>query len=147
MTAPTASDIDKHKLEKIRAVTERILDEIGIRLHNGGIVEMLSKKGFRTEGDIVFFSSTQLQEALDAAPTEFTLHAPNPEWNMVIGGDHAEFAPAYGASSIIDAQGNTGMPCLKIISTLSNSFTRVRISRSTAGFWRSPTTYRPSSPI
>ena len=97
---------ENKRLDDIKNLTFRILDEVGIRLHRQDMVAFLAQKGVRVEGDIIFFSKSQALDLIALAPESFQVHGPNPHHNMIIGGDNVQCAPAYGSSSIIDAKGN-----------------------------------------
>ena len=80
------------KLEKIKGLAERILDEIGIRIYHPEMLQVLADKGVRVKGDTACFTRDQIHELVAIAPETFTLHAPNPDYDadqdlMDIGND------------------------------------------------------------
>lgn len=82
-----------------------ILEKTGVRFCHPQIIAILQKNGVMVCGDTVFFSREQIISWVKKAPKKFTLHARNPRYDMVIGGDGTEFAPGYGYSVMIDQDG------------------------------------------
>ena len=93
------------RLRRIHETSQRILQEIGIRLFHSEVLDVVRDKGIRVLGNTAFFQPEQLMEWVSKAPREFTLYARNPKYNMVIGGDQIECAAGYGCSTIIEADG------------------------------------------
>ncbi len=91
------------QLELIHNASMAILADPGVAFHSERAVALFQKHGFKTDGQIVFFTEKQVQTALEQAPSSFTLHARNPKKNIVIGGDNPALAPGYGAPHIITA--------------------------------------------
>jgi len=83
----------------------RVLSEIGMRFHHEKALEVFHGHGFEIDKDIVKFLPEQLMSAVALAPSCFTLYARNPCHDAIIGGEHIEFAPCYGAPFIIDPDG------------------------------------------
>jgi trimethylamine--corrinoid protein Co-methyltransferase len=93
------------KLEKIHDTSLRILKEIGIKLNHPEVLDIVKQKGIEVSETTAFFQPEQVMEWVNKAPPEFTLHARNPTYNIVIGGNHRECAAGYGCSTIIEADG------------------------------------------
>lgn len=92
-------------LQRIHAAATEILERIGIRLHHTGVIDELDRNGVKISEDRAFFTPRQVQEALAAAPAQFTLYARNPVHDLVIGGDHVALAAGYGCASIQESEG------------------------------------------
>lgn len=92
--------MDKQLLD-IHETSMRILEEVGIKLHDPDVVELLRRRGVRTSGDVVFLGRDQVMEAVENAPARFTLHARNPAYHMEIGGDRTYFGGGYGSPTIV----------------------------------------------
>lgn len=98
------------KLKDIHEATMEVIETSGIRLHHKGLVDIIGQQGIRTEGQTVFFTREQLMEWVGKAPSEFTIYARNPEFNMVIGGDRTEnVSYNSGFPYIADLAGNRRM--------------------------------------
>ncbi len=96
----------KEKLQKIHETSLRILKEIGIKLHNAEVLDILRQKGVTLSGQTAFFEPDQIMAWVGKAPEKFTLYARNPQYDIVIGGDHTECTAGYGCTSIVDLEGN-----------------------------------------
>jgi len=57
------------------------------------------------EGQRVYFEKRFVEEQVAKAPAQFTLHARNPEHNLVVGGENIIYMPGYGAPFIHEADG------------------------------------------
>jgi trimethylamine:corrinoid methyltransferase-like protein len=95
----------ERKLKRIHAAATDILERIGIRLHHPGIMDDLAQNGVRISGNRVFFTPQQVMESLAQAPSQFRLHARNPEHDLDIGGDNVALAPGYGCAAIMEMDG------------------------------------------
>jgi len=96
--------LDK-ELEILHEASLRVLKETGIRFYHRGILRILQHKGVKVIGQTAFFSSEQIMEWIKKAPASFAVYARNPQHDILIGGEHREFAPGYGAPVIIDEKG------------------------------------------
>jgi trimethylamine--corrinoid protein Co-methyltransferase len=94
--------LTKTQLEKVHATSLRILEEIGLDFGHVPALEVLKKGGAKIDGQRVFFPARLVEEQIKKPPAEFTLHARNPENNLVIGGRNTVFAPGYGAPFVTD---------------------------------------------
>ncbi len=94
--------LTKTQLEKVHATSLRILEEIGLEFGHAPALEVLKKGGAKIEGQRVFFPARLVEAQIKKPPAEFTLHARNPENNLVIGGRNTVFAPGYGAPFVTD---------------------------------------------
>jgi trimethylamine---corrinoid protein Co-methyltransferase len=95
------------ELEQIHKAVLKVLEKNGIEFYSQEAREILSKGGARVEGEKVFFSPEMVMEQVGRAPSEFTLHARNPEKSIVIGGENTVHAPGYGSPYVMDYSQNT----------------------------------------
>ena len=96
---------DELKLKKIHEASMSILEETGMKFYHPEILEILEHKGVKVSGKTAFFTQDQIMKWIKKAPSNFTLYARNPKYNMFIGGDHIEYAAGYGAPAIIEIDG------------------------------------------
>lgn len=100
---PTYDILSEENLERIEAVADRILAEIGIEFRDDpAALELWRKAGAEIEGLRVRFPKGMLREILSSAPATFTQHARNPANNVEIGGNAVVFSPAYGSPFVMD---------------------------------------------
>ena len=92
-------------LTKIHDASMMILKKTGMRFHHPKIISVLKEKGIKTDGNIAYFKPHQVMEWVAKAPKEFKVFARNYQHNFTIGGDHIEFAPAYGAPFVLENDG------------------------------------------
>jgi trimethylamine--corrinoid protein Co-methyltransferase len=96
----------KQNVKNLDDAAITLIETAGIRLHHPELLEMVSDHGIRVSGRKVFFTKAQLTKWLSHAPATFTLHARNPQWNAVIGGNHIEHASSNaGFPYIADPKG------------------------------------------
>ncbi len=90
--------ISEDQVEAIHLASLEILETIGIMVRLEEARDILNKAGQKVDDEtqIVYFDRHFVLDALSHAPSHFTLHAPNPDCNVTIGGDHMVFA--MGAS-------------------------------------------------
>lgn len=100
---PTYDILTEENLERIEAVADRILAEIGIEFRDDpAALELWRKAGAKMDGLRVRFPKGMLREILASAPATFTQHARNPANNVEIGGNAVVFSPAYGSPFVMD---------------------------------------------
>jgi trimethylamine---corrinoid protein Co-methyltransferase len=94
--------LEQEELEKIHQAILDVLEKNGVEFHSPEAREILKKGGARVEGEKVFFPPELVMEQVALAPSEFTLHARNPERNVIIGGNNTVHAPGYGSPYVMD---------------------------------------------
>ncbi|HED24516.1 MAG TPA: trimethylamine--corrinoid methyltransferase, partial [Firmicutes bacterium] len=94
--------LEPEELEKIHQAVLTILEKVGVEFHSQEARDILKKAGAKVEGEKVYFPPKLVMEQVALAPSEFTLHARNPENNMVIGGSYTVHAPGYGSPYVMD---------------------------------------------
>lgn len=85
----------------------RILSEVGFKLHDPEVLELVRSNGVRTENNVVYFTSDQIMTLIKKAPDRFILYARNPEYDIHLGGARTYFAAGYGAPFITLADGSS----------------------------------------
>lgn len=91
----------------------KIMSNIGVEIHNEEALQVYKEHGIRTEGNVVFFTEDQVWEWVKKAPSEFTVFARNPEYNIHVGGRDVNTAPSYGCAFIQDRDGTVRRGTLK----------------------------------
>jgi trimethylamine--corrinoid protein Co-methyltransferase len=98
--------LEQGELEKIHKASLAILEKNGVEFYSEEARDILKKAGAKIEGDKVFFPPELVMEQVAFAPSEFTLHARNPEKSVVIGGKNTVHAPGYGSPYVMDYEKN-----------------------------------------
>ena len=79
--------VSDDELEAIHLASLRVLSETGVDFLDDTSRRQLADVGCAVDGDRVRFDPELVQQLVATAPAEFTLHAPNPERDLHIGGD------------------------------------------------------------
>lgn len=85
----------------------QILDEIGMDFLNPEARRLLAEAGARVDPDSerVRFDAAFIEETIKTAPSEFTLHARNPERNLHMGGNSVAFTAVSSPPNTSDEAG------------------------------------------
>jgi trimethylamine--corrinoid protein Co-methyltransferase len=105
--------LTKTQVEKVHETSLRILEQIGLDFGYPPALELLKKGGAKIDGQRVFFTPGLVEEQIKKAPAEFTIHARNPQHNVLIGGRNTVFAPGYGAPFVTDLEYGRRLATLK----------------------------------
>ena len=84
-------------METIHEATLTVLEATGLDIKYEPARALYAKAGCKVDGERVYFPRSLVESEIKKAPSQFTLHARNPEKNVIIGGDHIAFMPCYGA--------------------------------------------------
>jgi trimethylamine--corrinoid protein Co-methyltransferase len=97
--------VSADELEAIHVASLRVLEEIGMDFLEPESRELLRAAGARVEpgSERVRFDPAMVEERIKTAPSSFTLHAPNPAHDLVIGGDWMAFGSVASAPNVYDA--------------------------------------------
>jgi len=114
---PKFDVLTDEQIDKIHKNSMKILQEIGVEFSYDPAIEVFKKHGQRVEGHRVYFDPDFVENMVEKAPSQFTLHARNPEHNLVCGAGNTIYMPGYGAPFIYDADG--GKPWLTMTTLLS----------------------------
>jgi trimethylamine--corrinoid protein Co-methyltransferase len=83
-----------------------ILRDVGVGFNSESALDIFKSHGFKTDGKLVFATERQIEAAIDAVPSEFTLSARNPSNNLTMGNNNqVALAPGYGAPFIVEISG------------------------------------------
>ncbi len=78
-----------------------ILEELGIEVRHARARQLLAAAGAAVgDDDVVRVPRSIVADAVDSAPSRFTLHARNPENDVVVGDGRPVRAPGYGPSHV-----------------------------------------------
>lgn len=94
--------LTKADFEKLHEFTLRIFKEIGVAFHSSKALDIFKKHGIKVDGNKVFFEPAQVENALKTIPSEFMIHARDPEKSVTMGGNHLVIAPGYGSPFIME---------------------------------------------
>ncbi|MCP4247611.1 MAG: hypothetical protein GY778_11230, partial [bacterium] len=101
---PTVKFLDDQLLETIVAQGRAIMCELGLEIHNDGILAMLADHGATVEAASrrAVFSQDMIDRALETAPRSFVLYDALGEPAVDLSGDKVHFTPGSAAINILD---------------------------------------------
>jgi trimethylamine---corrinoid protein Co-methyltransferase len=102
---PPTNIISADEIESIHQSSLKVLAEIGMDFLDAEARDMWRKAGAKVEGERVRFDPALLEELMSHCPSEFTVHARNPENNMQIGGNNMSFGTVGSPPSCHDVDG------------------------------------------
>ena len=87
-------------LGKIHNASMDILENTGICFNSEKAATLFKQNGFRTDGNLVFFTEEKVQKAVESAPNAFTIRARNPQKNVRVGQNDFIALPTAGATNV-----------------------------------------------
>lgn len=98
--------ITEDQLELIHETSLQILQEMGVEFLDQETRDVLGATGgVEIEDEMVRFDPEFVEEIIRTAPSEFTLHAPNPDRNLHMGGNAVAFGAVSSAPNVSDEAG------------------------------------------
>jgi trimethylamine--corrinoid protein Co-methyltransferase len=94
------------QVEAIHHASLRILREIGVEVLGPAAVDILARVGATVDRErrVVRLDDGLVEELIARAPSEFTLHARNPERDLRFGGRHVVFCAVGGPAFVTDIE-------------------------------------------
>lgn len=97
--------VSEDQLEAIHLASLRVLEETGMDFLHPEALRLWRDAGAAVDGERVRLGSDLIETLLASAPSEFTLHAPNPARDLRIGGDHVVFGAVASTPNVADRLG------------------------------------------
>jgi trimethylamine--corrinoid protein Co-methyltransferase len=98
-------ELTREQIQMIHDASMDVLQHTGIKFNETEALEIFNKHGIKVDGDVVFLAETDVLKALETAPSQFVIHARNPENDVIIGEKGFVFAPGYGPPFITTGDG------------------------------------------
>ncbi len=102
---PKFNVLTPEQVKQVHEQSIKILEEIGVEFCYQPALDVFKASGLRVEGQRVYFKREFVEAQVAKAPAEFTLHARNPQHNLVVGGENIIYMPGYGAPFIHEVDG------------------------------------------
>ena len=99
-------------LNKLHNASMEILKDVGIAFYEPEAIEIFKNHGIKADGNVVYIEERHIEKALESAPSEFKIHARNPEQSVAIGGDNLVISPGYGATVMITPDREQRLPLM-----------------------------------
>ncbi len=95
------------QVERIHDASLQVLEDLGMEILGDEALEILAAAGADVDrgNRRVRFDRGLIEESVAKAPARFTLHARNPERNVVLGGNHINFCPVASPPNCSDLDG------------------------------------------
>jgi trimethylamine--corrinoid protein Co-methyltransferase len=99
--------LDSESLDLIHDASMRILEDIGLEILNDRALALYEQEGGRVDWDSqrVYLDRGSVMRRIATVPAEFTMHAPNPERNRLVGGNAINFTTVASAPNCSDLEG------------------------------------------
>ncbi len=100
---PPPDNLSAEGLDAIHETAVRIIEDIGINVAHQEGREILEEHGATVDHDeeMVWIPRSLLEDAVESAPSEFTLHGRGEDRSVHVGGDDTALTSAYGAPNIL----------------------------------------------
>jgi trimethylamine--corrinoid protein Co-methyltransferase len=94
-------------LDAIHDASMRILEDIGLEILNEKALALYEQDGARVDWDLqrVYLDREKVMERIETVPAQFTLHAPNPARDRLIGRNAINFTTVASAPNASDLEG------------------------------------------
>ncbi len=100
--SPPIDRLDTEGIETIHEASMTILENLGIQVSHERALELLGEHGAIIEDELVKVDRDLIEDAIEQAPSSFTLHGRDQEKDVTVGGDgHILRAPGYGPPNIV----------------------------------------------
>ena len=101
---PPVEILDLQQLEDIHDASMRILEEIGLLIENDRAKALMLEHGalLDTKTGYVLMDRGLVLELISTVPGKFKLHARNPKFDTVFGGNHINFTMVASAPNCSD---------------------------------------------
>lgn len=97
--------VSDDELESIHQASLQVLRDTGIEFLHPEALRRWGQAGADIDGERVRFDPDLVLELVAHAPSEFTLHAPDPTYDVVIGGDNVVFSAVSSTPNVADRAG------------------------------------------
>ena len=99
---PPTLAVSQDELEAIHLASLDVLRDTGMDFLHPEALRMWSDAGASVTGERVRLDPDHVMDLISTAPSEFTLHAPDPAHDLSIGGDNVVFAAVASAPNVAD---------------------------------------------
>lgn len=103
---PVYNLVPDEAVELIHEESLKILEEVGCEFRDDEAIALWRAAGADVAGTRVRIDRALLMHLVSKVPSEFTLHARNPQRTVKVGGNNTVFVPMYGAPYVRDLDNN-----------------------------------------
>ena len=136
--------VSDDELESIHLASLEVLRDTGMDFLHATALGMWAEAGAKIDGERVRFDPELITELISSVPSEFTMHAPDPAHDFVIGGDNVALTAVASAPNYTDRQGGRRTGNREDYRTLLKLTQSLNILHSHAGYPVEPVDLHPS---
>ena len=136
--------VSDDELESIHLASLEVLRDTGMDFLHPTALKLWAEAGAKVDGERVRFDPELITELIASVPSEFTLHAPNPAHDVVIGGDHVVFTAVASTPNYTDRQGGRRTGNRQDFQTLLKLTQSLNIIHTHGGYPVEPVDLHPS---
>ncbi len=103
---PALQLLSRDEIESIHLASMKILEEVGVRVHNDAALKLLSSAGVEVDGKLARIPQHLVKECLVKAPSTVKLYSRDGRHDRVLEGNKITYNPGSAALYILDS--NTG---------------------------------------
>lgn len=105
VSVPTIDRLDEDGINQIHDASIELIEEYGIRISHERALSIFKEHGASIDGELVKLDRETVEDAIEEAPSSFTLHGWGEGTAIDVGGGDTLRAPGYGPPNIITAEG------------------------------------------
>ena len=105
LTLPRLTFVTDGQIEQIHEASLQILGQTGVRFNHDEAIRYFQQAGAKTDGHLVYLERDLIEQCLQSAPAQYTLHARNSANSVTIGGDQCVVMPGGGPPFVRDLAG------------------------------------------
>ncbi|MCP4227853.1 MAG: methyltransferase, partial [Actinomycetia bacterium] len=136
--------VSDDELESIHLASLEVLSDIGVDFLHPTALAMWREAGARVEGERVRFDPELVLDLVAAAPQEFMMHAPDPRFDIRVGGDHVVFSSVGSAPNYSDRAGGRRTGSRETFQTLVKLCHSLNVVQLNGGYPVEPVDLHPA---
>jgi trimethylamine--corrinoid protein Co-methyltransferase len=126
--------VSDDELESIHLASLEVLSTVGMDFLHPEALKLWTKAGAKIDGDRVRLDPELVLDLISTVPAEFTIHAPDPQYDLQIGGDNVVFTSVASAPNYVDRRGGRRMGNQEDFRTLLKLCQQLNIIQSHGGY-------------
>lgn len=126
--------VSDDELESVHLASLEVLSTVGMDFLHPTALKLWSKAGAKVDGDRVRLDPELVLELISTVPSEFTMYAPDPQYDLQIGGDNVVFTSVASAPNYVDRSGGRRTGNREDFRTLLKLCQQLNIIQSHAGY-------------
>lgn len=101
VSVPHIDRLDEEGIRRIHEASIELIEDYGIQISHERALEVFEAHGATVEDELVKLDRETVEEAIEQAPSSFTLHGRGEGTDVHVGGEDVLRAPGYGPPNIV----------------------------------------------